>query len=177
MNFNIRVLSYLSYSISSFDDNNDLLVMNNIVMINASEEVINHTIANNNMIFANYFNQQNKQVTHSGSIPSHVVIHRVWEIAESLSNLGLFKFLGFHNQDLIFYSLWSPSYSSEWSSSWFQWECFKMEENIKENSFLSFFSMPHKTLSFLSSLSYAKDEFTNMCNQKMTIFQKLVIWI
>ena len=56
--------------------------MKNIAEINATEEVIYHAISNENMILANYFNQQNNRVTHGGSIPVHVVINRDQEIAD-----------------------------------------------------------------------------------------------
>ena len=55
--------------------------MKNIAEINATEEVIYHAISNENMILANYFNQQNNRVTHDGSILGHVVINRDRETA------------------------------------------------------------------------------------------------
>ena len=58
--------------------------------------------------------------------------------------LGSSSFLIFTTKDVLFYSLWSPSFSSEWIPSWFQWKCFDMEENIK------------KTLLFLSSICLTK---------------------
>ena len=81
MNSDIRCTSILSSITFSSDDDDDLSVRNNITEIEASEEAIYRTIANNNMILVNYFNQKNNQVTHGGSIPGHIVIYRDREIS------------------------------------------------------------------------------------------------
>ena len=82
MNSDIRYTSILSSTTSSSDDDDDLSVTTNITDIEASEEAIYRAISNNNMILASYFNQQNNQVTHGGSIPGHVMIYRDREIAD-----------------------------------------------------------------------------------------------
>ena len=82
MNSDIKCTSILSSTTSYSDDDDDLSVRNNIAEIEAFEEAIHCTIANHNTILVNYFNQQNNQVTQSGSIPGHVVIHRDREIVD-----------------------------------------------------------------------------------------------
>ena len=79
MNFDIGSTSYLSSTSSSDDDDN--LVMNNIAEMNATEKILCHAISSRNMILANYLIQQNNEVIHGGSVPSHIVINRDREIA------------------------------------------------------------------------------------------------
>ena len=73
---------------------------------------------------------------------------------ESLSNLGLQIYWFSQPKILSTILFWSPSFFSEWAPSWFQWETFEMEEQIKENSFLSFFTVSHENSLFFLLFSF-----------------------
>ena len=74
MNSNIGAPSQSSSDNSSSDDG--LQLMNDLEAINAEQKAILRMRANNNLLIVHYHNQQNNQVTHGGSIPCHIIIHR-----------------------------------------------------------------------------------------------------
>ncbi|PON78953.1 hypothetical protein PanWU01x14_014540, partial [Parasponia andersonii] len=72
--FNIGDPSFRKAYSSPSSDDDKLSLMKEMVVTDLLEEEISHVISRNNMTLASYFNQQNIQVMHGGSIPSHVVI-------------------------------------------------------------------------------------------------------
>ena len=73
MNFNVEGPSHF---VSSSSDNDELQLMADLEAIYAEQETIIKQHANIQQAIDQYLNQQNNQVTHEGSIPSHIVINR-----------------------------------------------------------------------------------------------------
>ena len=72
MNYNIDGPSYQSYSTSSSSSDED----NYEQVFASSRNALCATIARNNSVIAHYLIEQQKQETHGGSIPGHIVINR-----------------------------------------------------------------------------------------------------
>ena len=66
--------------------------------------------------------------------------------------LGSSSFLTFTTKYLLFCTLWSLRFSSEWAPSWFYWETFEMEEQSKKTFFFRSFLCLTKLYIFLSFL-------------------------
>ncbi|PON44074.1 hypothetical protein TorRG33x02_332080, partial [Trema orientale] len=73
--FNIGGPSFHKVYSSPSSDDDKLSLMKEMAVTGLLEK-ISHAISKNNMTLASYFNQQNIQVMHGGSIHSHVVIDR-----------------------------------------------------------------------------------------------------
>ena len=76
MNFNVGGPTHLQYSTASSnpdcENDDEVQFLNALEGFDAKAEVIIRMNDNNNRIIAHYLAQQNNQVTHEGSIPSHI---------------------------------------------------------------------------------------------------------
>ena len=92
------------------------------------------------------------------------------------SILGSSSFLTFTTKGLLFYSFWSPSFSSEWAPFFILMRVFWNGRKYQKKKLFSFFLLNASQNSLFFSLFFSvKDVFTLVCSQ-IDYLPKLVIW-